>query len=294
MEDHMTILSSNDLTECRAMSGFQRYAYRDAAFRIASTHLSAIRREIRRRRRELEGYIAGHPEFVTALEPVRLRPGAPETARRMQAAAVRVGVGPMAAVAGTMAQLAVEAARAAGAREAVVENGGDIFLDARAERIVALYAGDHPLSGKLALRVEAQSMPIAICSSSSFMGHSTSFGRCDLATVISKDAALADAAATLACNLVESVADVAGVLERIGALPGICGVLIIKADKVGLAGDLPELIRQRDPGFPRKITRHPGSDAAPQRHVFVSDTDRSFRSVTGDAESFGPPKNPPS
>jgi ApbE superfamily uncharacterized protein (UPF0280 family) len=237
------------------MRHYQSYSHRGANFRIASTCPQVIRREIRRQRRALESYIQRHPDFATSLQPLQLLSGAPEVARRMQAASAVTGVGPMAAVAGTMAQLAVEAARMAGADEAIVENGGDIFLYSADLVTVALYAADNPLSGKLALMVRPQRMPLAICSSSSFMGHSLSLGACDLATAVSADGALADAAATLACNLVKSPGDVAGVLERVCALQGICGVLIIKADKVGMAGDLPELIRHHDPAFSNKITK---------------------------------------
>jgi ApbE superfamily uncharacterized protein (UPF0280 family) len=234
---------------------YQSYSHRGANFRIASTHPQVIRREIRRQRQALEDYIRKHPEFASSLEPLQLLPGAPEVARRMQAASAVTGVGPMAAVAGTMAHLAVDAARASGAGEAIVENGGDIFLYSADVVTVALYAADNPLSGKLALMVRPQRMPLAICSSSSFMGHSLSFGTCDLATVVAADGALADAAATLACNLVKSSRDVPGVLDRITALSGVCGVLIIKAEKVGVAGDLPELVRHNDPAFLNKITK---------------------------------------
>jgi ApbE superfamily uncharacterized protein (UPF0280 family) len=237
------------------MRRYHSYSHRGANFRICSTHPQVILQEIRRQRGRLESYIGRHPEFASSLDPLELLPGAPEVARRMEAAAMATGVGPMAAVAGTMAHLAVDAARLAGADEAIVENGGDIFLYSTDLVIVALYAGDNPLSGKLALRIHPQKMPLAICSSSSFMGHSLSFGACDLATVVAPEGALADAAATLACNLVKSSADVPRVLERISSLPGICGVMIIKADKVGVAGNLPELIRHNDPAYTNKITK---------------------------------------
>jgi ApbE superfamily uncharacterized protein (UPF0280 family) len=106
-------------------------------------------------------------------------------------------------------------------------------------------------------------MPLAICSSSSFMGHSLSFGECDLATVVAPDGALADAAATLACNLVRRHQDVSGVLERVSGLPGVQGILIIKTDRVGMAGELPELIRHSDPAFSGKITRDARSGSPP-------------------------------
>jgi ApbE superfamily uncharacterized protein (UPF0280 family) len=245
------------------MRYYQRYTYRGANFRLASSHSQVILREIRRQRRILEAYIQRHPEFASALEPLPLLPRAPEVARRMQAAAEATGVGPMAAVAGTMAQLAVEAARAAGAAEAIVENGGDIYLDSPETVTVALYAGNHPLSGKLALRIDPHSMPLAVCSSSGTMGHSLSFGDCDLATVVAPDGALADAAATLAGNLVKTPEDIPGVLERIAALAGISGLLIVKGDKVGLAGNLPDLIRHSDPGFTDKITKDARSGKLP-------------------------------
>jgi len=266
IDENPTVVIRTNIAQNAAMRHYQSYSHRGANFRIASTHPQVIHMEIRRQRRALETYIERHPEFGSSLGPLELLAGAPEVARRMQAAAAVTGVGPMAAVAGTMAHLAVDAARSAGAGEAIVENGGDIFLYSTAIVTVALYAGNNPLSGKLALRVYPQRMPLAICSSSSLMGHSLSFGVCDLATVVAPDGALADAAATLACNLVKSPRDVPGVLERIAALERICGVLIIKADKVGVAGDLPELIRHNDPTFSNKITKDARSGALPSGH----------------------------
>lgn len=275
------------------MRHYQRFVHRGANFRICSTHPQVIRGEIRRQRITLETYIHRHPDFATILEPLELLPEAPEVARRMQAASAATGVGPMAAVAGTMAQLAVEAARAAGAGEAIVENGGDIFLISPEVVTVALYAENNSLSGKLAFRVTPEQMPLAICSSSSLMGHSLSFGDCDLATVVSADAALADAAATLACNLVNSAEDIPRVLEGISTLFGISGVLIIKADNVGMAGDLPELIRHSDPNFSGKITADARSGAIPPNHVFVTGRDGSFRSVTKKTGCRKRGRNPP-
>jgi hypothetical protein len=239
------------------MRHYQRYTYRDANLRICSTHSEAIRREIRRQRSVLEAYIQRHPDFSSSLQPLQLLPGAPEAARRMQIASAATGVGPMAAVAGAMAQLAGQAAMAAGAREAIVENGGDVFLYSPEAALVALYAGNNPLSGRLGFRVAPEQMPLSICSSSSSMGHSLSFGSCDLATVVAPDAALADAAATLACNLVRRVQDIPEVLERIAALSGISGVLLIKGDRVGMAGALPEIVSHGDPRFSQKITVDP-------------------------------------
>jgi hypothetical protein len=149
----------------------------------------------------------------------------------------------MAAVAGAMAQFAGEAGLEAGAQEAIVENGGDVYLQASEPVNIGLRTGTTDLSDRLAFSLQAHDTPISICSSSGQMGHSKSLGKCDLATVVARDAALADAGATQAANLVKTVEDVNPALERITAIEGIMGVMIIKNDRVGLAGQLPPLVK---------------------------------------------------
>jgi len=234
------------------------FTWKEADLRICSGRTDVIIEEIKLQREILERYIERHAEFQTTLVPIPLLDGAPEIALRMARAAEPCGVGPMATVAGAMAEMAAAAARRCGADEAIVENGGDIFLDSPHEVLVGLYAGAHPLSGRLALRIQPSDMPLSVCSSSSRFGHSLSFGDCDLATIVAKSGALADAAATLAGNSVKSVADIDPTLRRISSIPGILGLLIIKDDKVGVSGRLPELVKCDDPGFRTKAF-HPES-----------------------------------
>lgn len=238
------------------MRSYRSFTHKDAAFRICCSAFEAVTNEIVRQRDRLEQYIAGHREFASSFKPVTLREGAPEVARRMAAAARVVGVGPMAAVAGAMAQLAAEAGLAAGAEEAIVENGGDIYLCSPQPVVVGLYAGEGPIADRLALAVQPREMPIAICSSSSRMGHSVSLGDCDLSTVVAADASLADAAATEAANRVKRVEDLDRMLEAIGKLDGIRGLLLVKGDKVGMIGALPKLVRNADVDLVAKVTRH--------------------------------------
>lgn len=211
--------------------------------------------EIIKQRAVLEDYIRRHPQFATSYSPLALLPDAPPIAKRMAQAAYKTGLGPMAAVAGTYAQIAAEAAFKANATEAIVENGGDIYLNSNQEVIIALYARSHPTFGKLAFRVTPDYMPTAICSSSGKLGHSKSFGKADLATVISKDASLADAAATLAGNLVKKHSDIWPTLEKVMSIPGILGALIIKEDKIGLIGNLPRLIKHTDQTLKEKVSK---------------------------------------
>jgi uncharacterized protein len=236
------------------------FSIRGASLRISSSRVGVIQEEVRRQRELLEAYVRRHPDFLVAMTPLDPLDGAPEIARRMARAAWAVGVGPMAAVAGAVAQAAVEAALRAGATEAVVENGGDIFLASGDEVVVGLYAGEHTLSGRVALRVRPERMPLSVCSSSSRMGHSLSLGDCDLATVVARDGALADAAATLACNLVNAAEDVERALDAVLAIPGVDGLLLVKGGRIGVAGDLPELVRHADAAAADKISHDARSE----------------------------------
>jgi len=212
-------------------------------------------KEIVRQRRLLEAYISRHPEFQAALTPVCLLDGAPVAARLMAAAAENTGLGPMASVAGTLAQLAAEKAHTEGCQDVVVENGGDIYLHSDRDVVIGIYAGDDGIAANLSFCVTPEEMPLAICSSSSRMGHSMSFGDCELATVLSADAALADSAATLACNIICRDDDLEKTLGQIGQIPGIRGILAVKSGKIGLWGNLPRLTRNTDAATKSKVTR---------------------------------------
>jgi ApbE superfamily uncharacterized protein (UPF0280 family) len=222
---------------------YRKFQYREALFSICSEHFDIITAEIIRQRTILEEYINTNKKFKISFTPVSVNADAPEVALRMCNAANIVGTGPMAAVAGTMAQLAAEAAIEAGSKEVIIENGGDIFLSIKKPLIMGIYSGISKLNHKLAFSIEPEDTPLAICSSSGRMGHSTSLGNCDLATVVAKDAATADAAATLAANLVKTETDISGALNTIMSLGHISGILLIKNDKIGIAGQLPEIIK---------------------------------------------------
>ncbi|MBN1696308.1 MAG: UPF0280 family protein [Spirochaetales bacterium] len=235
------------------MRNFKRFHYKNAQYNISSVSYRAAVASIKKDRTLLEEYIKRHPEFKTSLVPLPLVGYAPLIAKAMAGAAFKTGVGPMAAVAGAIAENAARTALSAGCDEAIVENGGDIYAISHNDVVIGLYPGEGKLSASLAFSISPEEMPIAVCSSSSIMGHSLSFGACDCATVVSGDGALADAAATAACNAVKKTADIEPVCTNIAAIPGIIGVLIIKDNNVGIAGNLPRLIKNMDPKFRHKI-----------------------------------------
>jgi hypothetical protein len=222
---------------------YHEFIHREAVFRICCEATDAVKDEIVRQRATLEAYIARQPEFKTSLHPIALLPEAPEIACRMATAAQMLEVGPMAAVAGAMAQCAAEAGLAAGSDEVIVDNGGDVYLRINRPLIVGLYPGSGLRAGRLGFSIQPDQTPVSICSSSGRMGHSMSMGQCDLATVVSQNAALADAAATQAANRVHAVDDIDAALNGIYAIDGIDGILIVKDGHIGMAGHLPRLVK---------------------------------------------------
>lgn len=234
---------------------FRSFSYKGANFKIASDKFDVIVEEIIVQRDILSRYIKIHPGFLSSFVPVKLKKGAPEIAVLMSRAADKTGTGPMAAVAGINAQLACEAAVREGAKEAIIENGGDIYIFARSEVKIALYAGEDSPVNNLAIVIKPERTPVSICSSSAKMGHSASLGDCDLATVVSPDGALADAAATQACNMVKTVDDIENALNFISGIEGITGLLIVKNGKIGIAGNFPPIVKNKDLSTLLKITK---------------------------------------
>jgi ApbE superfamily uncharacterized protein (UPF0280 family) len=204
-----------------------------------------LRREalgaVKKYRAALESYIEYHPRFLTSLEPVAVASDAPEMVTAMSRAAERVGVGPMAAVAGAIAEF-VGKELLAFSPEVIVENGGDIYLKSLRERVVAIYAGRSPLTGKIGLKIKAAATPLGICTSSGTVGHSLSYGQADAAVVLAESAILADAAATAIGNLVVNADDIPRVVEFARTISDLVGVVIVKDDRVGAWGEV-ELCR---------------------------------------------------
>ncbi|OLN30545.1 protein of unknown function DUF375 [Desulfovibrio sp. DV] len=189
-------------------------------------------------RARLSTYLLLHPDFQHSLVPVAATDDAPDIARDMAEAAARFGVGPMAAVAGAMSQ-AVADHFAGQSPELLVENGGDVFLTGRRERIVALLA--KPVEGaRLALRFGPDALPAAICASSATVGPSLSLGRADMVTVVADRGAIADAAATALANLLVTADDMEGVLAAAEGMAGrgVRGAFLQLGELVGLVGDL--------------------------------------------------------
>ncbi len=195
------------------------------------------RRSLLRRRAELEAYVARDPGFLLALRPVLPLPGAPSLVQEMIRAGDAAGVGPMASVAGAIAQ-AVGRDLFCASDEVIVENGGDVYVATRSPRLVAIWAGESPFSWRMAVEITEACSPAGVCTSSGTFGHSLSFGRADAAVAVAADAALADAAATALGNAVSSAADIPAALDFAATIPGLRGCVLVAGDQMGAWGDL--------------------------------------------------------
>ncbi len=226
------------------------FRHKESNCTIISDKESAIEKatsSIKYHRRQLEKYIKEHPQFFYSLEPVPVD-NAPKVVMLMAEASEKANVGPMAAVAGVLADLAVEEMIHAGCKVAVVENGGEVSAISNQPVDIALAAGDSPLSKEIGFRLKK--FPVGVATSSGLYSHALSFGDAEAVTVFAVNAGVADAAATAVANLIKGD-DVRGVIrqgiDRALSINGVKGVFILYRGVVGKAGQIPELIKVNPP-----------------------------------------------
>jgi uncharacterized protein len=185
----------------------------------------------------IESYARNHPDFLTSLVPMAGNALAPDIVRDMLAVSRQAGVGPMAAVAGAIAQnVAVDLLSESD--NVIVENGGDIFMKVNMNIEVGIFAGASPLSEKMALRIRPEQTPVGICTSSATVGPSLNFGKADAVCVKASSASLADAVATAVGNRITSGRDIIRALDFGSQINGVLGILIILDEHLGIRGDM--------------------------------------------------------
>ena len=224
----------------------ETFSYKESQCTIISDKQRAIeaaKESIRRNYLELELYLRANPKFLHTLTPVPA-PEKPLVAKLMALAAEKADVGPMAAVAGVIADLAVEDMLRVGCEVAVVEDGGEISAFSNQPVDVAVAAGEEPLSKRFGFRLIE--FPIGVATSSGRFSHALSFGDAEAAVVFCKGAALADAAATAIGNVVKGEDAKVGIQAGINrglSIKGVDGVLILYKGQVGTAGKIPQIIK---------------------------------------------------
>ncbi|MCW4050940.1 MAG: UPF0280 family protein [Candidatus Bathyarchaeota archaeon] len=250
---HKASLTATELTNplFPKMTGTRRdelfrkpYSLKETKGIIISDSKAAIQaalESLQRHRLELENFCETHPTFQYTLEPLEIKEG-PESARLMAEAGSIAGVGPMAAVAGVLADLAVRDMIEAGAKVAGIENGGEAYFVLNRPLTVSLQAGDTPLSRRVGFRLEK--FPVGVATSSGRYSHALSLGDTDAVTVFASTSGLADAVATSVGNMIKDQKGdtVQRGVEHGLSIPGVHGVMIVIDEKVGIGGDVPRII----------------------------------------------------
>ena len=186
-------------------------------------------------RSQIEEYIVGHPRFLRSLAPLAVDPLAPPIVKAMFKAAGQVGVGPMAAVAGAIAEF-VGRGLLELTPEVIVENGGDVFIATDQGTDICILAETSSLTG-LTITLPDFKAPVGVCTSSGRLGHSLSLGRSDAVTAVAPSATLADAAATALGNQVHGPEDIEKAIET-AQIIGLDAVAVLVKGRVGLWGGI--------------------------------------------------------
>ena len=191
---------------------------------------SQILRNLVAIRKPLENYIKNHPEFLTSLKPIEVEKNSPKIVSYMaETAKIVKTVGPMASVAGTIAEFLGKKMLK------IIENGGDIFAYIDEPITVGIYAGEGSVfTNKLGIKISVLNQPLGICTSSGNIGHSLSFGKADAVVIISNSASFSDALATATCNLVKTEKDVEFAIEFAKSFEQTLFVCIIKNKNIGV------------------------------------------------------------
>ncbi|MGV8119103.1 MAG: UPF0280 family protein [Candidatus Xenobiia bacterium LiM19] len=196
---------------------------------------------LREARVHIESYGTEHRHFLSSLSPLPFDTTASPLVQDMLSASRKAGVGPMAAVAGAVAQH-VGFHLLQFTREVIVENGGDIFIASPSAQTIQILTDNAHFGTRLRLRLSPDIMPCGICTSSGRIGPSLSFGNADAVTVISPSASLADAAATALGNMVKKEADITPALEHAQHIEGVTGVVVVIGGKMGAWGPAVEFV----------------------------------------------------
>ncbi|RLI65116.1 MAG: hypothetical protein DRO88_05485 [Promethearchaeia archaeon] len=213
----------------------------------------------------LEKFVEEHPDWKDSYFPVSISSSNSQNSENsnksrdaiislMEDAAKLTNVGPMATVAGALADRMVqviftEIAGETLPRVAVVENGGEISINSQEDIIINLQVLSTSLQSKLGFKFIGGSPPLGIATSSATFGHADSLGEADAVVVFAPSAAIADGGATYICNAVKGENNQAAIQAGLTAfkdIPDLYGVFIVKNEIIAQKGEIPPIVRITD------------------------------------------------
>lgn len=202
---------------------------------------------IKKIRFDLKKYIYEDPEFLSSLEPLNKRVNASEIVRIMDKSSKIGNVGPMACVAGTISQMCLNQLIMKGSKLSSIENGGDIAIINNKKLVCGIYSNTIKNIG---FKLKPRSKPLGICTSSSKIGHSISFGNSESVTIIGAEASICDGLATRIANDVNGESDEESMMNGLESAEKykeyFDGGLIIVGGLVGTIGKIPEIVTTED------------------------------------------------
>ena len=198
-------------------------------------------------RSDLTSYIARNPDFLHNFTPISADDeNLPLIVSKMYESSNLCDVGPMACVAGTISEMALDYLIALDSKNSIIENGGDIALVNDRTVLCGIYSNNEILGNEIAFKIPERKSPLGICTSSGNIGHSISFGTSDSVTVISPSPSVADGLATRIGNDVKGIdgeSKVSNAAETAEEFrQHFTGVLIICGDSVATVGRLPKIV----------------------------------------------------
>ncbi|MBU1043248.1 MAG: UPF0280 family protein [Candidatus Omnitrophica bacterium] len=186
---------------------------------------------------QVQEYVQKNPLFKHSLLPLPVDKKAPLIIQQMYKAAKKTKVGPMATVAGAIAQ-SVGQDLGKISPEIIVENGGDIFLSTKYPRKIGIFAGIGCVYNQLVFTLDPRQTPCGICASSGTFGHSLSLGNSNATIVIAETSVLADGFATAIGNLIKTDADLEKAIKMAKKQRSIRGLIAITSSKLMAYGDI--------------------------------------------------------
>jgi len=186
---------------------------------------------------EIERYIKLQPEFSESFKPIKIKKNAPLIIKQMSKASHSANVGPMAAIAGAIAE-ELGNCLDKHVSELIIENGGDIFVNVKRQIVIGVRCHNKTIKDNLGILLNKKRGRCAICTSSGTIGHSFSYGKADAATVIAKNGAIADAWATRLGNEIKSQKDIKKALSLLKNIKDVSGALVLYKKTIAAWGDI--------------------------------------------------------
>jgi ApbE superfamily uncharacterized protein (UPF0280 family) len=182
---------------------------------------------------QLQSYSIRNPDFRTSKRPLHLPEDAPAALRRMADVAARAGVGPMFTFQGALAQF-VGTALARTQDEVLVSSGGDHFVIAKRRARLHVHPGVGGSAISVVVKPELGPQGIYTTTGRQYLPTDTGDG----VVIVASSNILADAAAAGALAILSKPNSLRAALTYLRRLGGVHGAMVVRGDRVGLAGNL--------------------------------------------------------